>query len=457
MALNSGERQVAPTLQGIRRDHRARYEYAAALLPPRSRVVDLACGIGYGARILADGGHLVEAIDGDAESIDYARHYYAAPEISFGHGDLRYPEAVLAGSYDAAVCFETIEHLADPAPLLRALRARTGLLICSVPNQAVFPFTGQAFHHRHYTRAEFAHLLAETGWDVHAWAGQAGPESGVEPDLEGRTLIAVAVHRAEVSMPVSPPKRQDPVPVPEHVAIVALGPTCERYVDLVKRLGGRHKLADQTWVINALGDVLAHDLVFHMDDVRIQEVRAAAHPDSNIAAMLAWLKTHPGPVMTSRAHPDYPGLVEFPLQDVINALQCDPYFNGTGAYAIAYAIFLGVKKISAFGFDFTYPNAHHAEKGRACVEYLLGIAWARGIDLSLPDTTPLMDRNEPLAQRLYGYDTLDVTIEGDGNGLAKVTMVPHDRLPTAAAVEARYDHTKHPNPLVATSVKAGAA
>jgi hypothetical protein len=41
-----------------------------------------------------------------------------------------------------------------------------------------------------------------------------------------------------------------------------------------------------------------------------------------------------------------------------------------------------VKKISLFGMDFTYPNAHDAEKGRACVEFWLGIAAARGIELA---------------------------------------------------------------------------
>ena len=59
-----------------------------------------------------------------------------------------------------------------------------------------------------------------------------------------------------------------------------------------------------------------------MDDVRIQEVRAAAAPQSNIANMLAWMRRHPGPILTSRIpEPNaYPGLVAFPLEPVINAL-----------------------------------------------------------------------------------------------------------------------------------------
>jgi hypothetical protein len=54
------------------------------------------------------------------------------------------------------------------------------------------------------------------------------------------------------------------------------------------------------------------------------------------------------------------------------------YLNNTGACAVAYAVHIGVKKISLFGCDYTYPNVHDAEKGRACLEFHLGIAKAAG-------------------------------------------------------------------------------
>jgi hypothetical protein len=237
------------------------------------------------------------------------------------------------------------------------------------------------------------------------------------------------------------------MPAPKHVAILGLGPSLESYVDHVKRLGGRHRFCDEVWAINSLGDVLQCDRIFHMDDVRIQEIRAAARPESNIAVMLAWLKTHPGPVYTSFKHPDYPGLVEFPLEEVINALGY-AYFNNTAAYAAALAIHLGVEKISLFGCDYTYPNAHDAEKGRACLEFWLGMAAARGIRLAMPDRTSLMDTIEPEAFRLYGYDAVTVSIDKQADDkFAKVTFTPRV-LPTAEEIEARYDHSKHPNRLM---------
>lgn len=243
------------------------------------------------------------------------------------------------------------------------------------------------------------------------------------------------------------PKTELPSAVPSHVVILGLGPSLEQYVDLVKRLGSRKAFADEVWGINAVADVIHCDRVWHMDDVRVQEIRAQARPQSNIARMLEWMKTHPGPIYTSRPHDDYPGLVAFPLQDVINSCGI-AYFNSTAAYAVAYAVHIGVKKITLFGFDFTYAKAHHAEKGRACVEFHLGIAKARGIVIGLPERTSLMDAVSPFDERIYGYDTLDVEMAGDGDQPVRVTFRPLATLPTADEIERRYDHSKHPNPLV---------
>lgn len=235
---------------------------------------------------------------------------------------------------------------------------------------------------------------------------------------------------------------------PEHVVILGLGPSLEAYVDIVKRLGNRNRLADEVWGINAVGDVIRCDRVFHMDDVGIQQVRADARPESNIAAMLEWLKTHPGPIYTPRLYDGYPGLVEYPLEDVINSVGL-PYFNGTCAYAVALAIHLGAKKISLFGTDYTYANSHLAEKGRACVEFLLGIAFARGIEVCVSEKSSLMDTCEG-GLSLYGYGrfgSLDVEVQHI-DGRAKTVFTERASLPTADEIEAAYSHEKHPSPLV---------
>jgi len=380
-------------------------------------------------------------VDRDKEAISYAEKHYKTSGAVFSQADLS-DGLDLTGFYapdwDAAVSFETIEHIEDPRPLLKSLRQAAPTLLASVPNEEVFPWKNYAFHYRHYTKVEFTELLRECGWEPVEWYGQTGPESEVEPNVNGRTLIAVCERREAV--------QPAPATGPGHVAIVGLGPSISQFVEVTKRLGGRSAFCDEVWGINAVGDVLRCDKVFHMDDIRIQESRAAARPQSNIANMVRWLKGYNGEVITSRAHPDYPCLTEFPLERAINELG-HAYFNNTAAYAVAYAILSGAKKISLFGCDYTYPNAHDAEKGRACVEFWLGYARAKGVKVAMPKTTTLMDALHTEDERLYGYDTVHVEVTGTPGDFT-VSLTERAAVASAEEIEARYDHFAHPNALV---------
>ena len=175
---------------------------------------------------------------------------------------------------------------------------------------------------------------------------------------------------------------------PAHVALVALGPSSHDYIVAAEASGGRSAAFGAVWAVNTYGDVLAHDLLWHMDDVRVQEARAAGNP--KIAAMLAWMRRHPGPIMTSRPHPGYPGLVAYPLEDVVNAVGSD-YFNSTVAYAIAYAIATKVKRLDLFGLDFNWRGSSEVEPGRACCEYWIGRAQLLGVEVKVAPHSTLMD------------------------------------------------------------------
>lgn len=119
-----------------------------------------------------------------------------------------------------------------------------------------------------------------------------------------------------------------------------------------------------------------------------------------------------------------------------------------GINAVGGVIHIGVDKVSLYGCDYTYPNAHDAEKGRGCLEFWLGQAAARGISIALPKNTSLMDALNTRQERLYGYDTLDIAMDVDADNRIRVTQTPHDRRMSADELEARYDHGVHPNALV---------
>lgn len=194
------------------------------------------------------------------------------------------------------------------------------------------------------------------------------------------------------------------------VSIVAQGASLLQYVNECTALGGMPP-TDDVWAINAVGNVIKHDLLFAMDDCRVQESR----PNKNVHRMLGWLKTHPG-FYTSKVYPDYPGAIEYPLEEVAQNIGI-PYFNGTVAYAVAMAIAREYTGISIYGADFSYAHVHKAERGRACVEFLLGIAMSRGIRVHLPHTTTLMDTCEDWSAKCYGQDAYDIEWEVTPDGL----------------------------------------
>ena len=134
----TGERAVeGKTPERIWRDHIARYEFAAGFVAGK-KVLDAACGTGYGAKLLYDSG--AESVTGaaiSAEAVAFAREKYRGES-------LRYVEGALAnipfpgGHFDIAVSFETIEHVADRgaaiAEFCRVLKPG-GVLLISSPNR----------------------------------------------------------------------------------------------------------------------------------------------------------------------------------------------------------------------------------------------------------------------------------------------------------------------------------
>lgn len=195
-------RQMSPTVDGIRRDHVARYEWARRHVSTLAAVgIDAGCGCGYGAEVLRMG---YLGVDKSQEAINFAKQHYGSITRDFVCADLSLEclcDAVLwndGAIFDFACAFEVIEHIEDPLPMLRMLRRVVkpgGVLFASVPNEAGFAFdpVRNPHHFRHYRVEDFETTLADAGWIVAELNGQATRTADVGAWSEGvRTHVVVA-------------------------------------------------------------------------------------------------------------------------------------------------------------------------------------------------------------------------------------------------------------------------
>lgn len=194
--LHSGERIVGDSLDHLDAVHRARYDHIinthiAASCTPK-RLLDIACGIGYGtcmmARAFTDAESFV-GIDVSEDAIDYAQQHYAHDRVRYRSGT----QAVIEPHehFDMITCLETIEHIADDVGFLTDIIAHLqaqGTLWISVPNERVVPLDlGQHnhFHYRHYDYDALEQTLHSLGVHVtQAWhlnASDAQPQIAEGP------------------------------------------------------------------------------------------------------------------------------------------------------------------------------------------------------------------------------------------------------------------------------------
>lgn len=183
-------RQYGISVDMIRWDHVARYIYAAEMIPEGSKVLDLACGCGYGSWLLHGVGNEVTGVDISEEAIEYAKRHYKGPTY------LCQKAEDTNGEWDAIVSFETLEHLDSPLEVLKAVQAP--LIIASVPNEELFKFKPARFagdeypHKRHYTPEEFHNLLNDAGYVVAQRFCQPDKAGEIIEGTQGIFLIYIA-------------------------------------------------------------------------------------------------------------------------------------------------------------------------------------------------------------------------------------------------------------------------
>jgi SAM-dependent methyltransferase len=129
------------------------------------RVVDLACGEGYGSAILAEHAESVVGVDANPEAHEHARLKYAKGNLSFRRALVE--EFEEGAPYDAIVFLQTIEHVEDADALLQrigSLLTPEGCAYVSTPNRLTLappgaPRSDNPWHVREYDPAEYTQLV----------------------------------------------------------------------------------------------------------------------------------------------------------------------------------------------------------------------------------------------------------------------------------------------------------
>lgn len=116
-----GERYIpGQTAQNVREDHERRYWHVRQAIKGK-RILDIACGSGFGIKILSSVSPEIVGIDCSFEAVNFAKRNFMrrtnggvqADAISIPFAD---------NSFDIVVSFETIEHLREPAKFLKEIK-----------------------------------------------------------------------------------------------------------------------------------------------------------------------------------------------------------------------------------------------------------------------------------------------------------------------------------------------
>ena len=124
------------------------------------RVIDMACGEGYGSDVLSRSAASVVGVDANPEAHEHAKVRYSRPGLRFERNMIQ----LFAEPADAVVFLQTIEHVQDPDELLEHFKRISDVAYISTPNVLTLAppgaeRSGNPWHVHEYRAEEFRALL----------------------------------------------------------------------------------------------------------------------------------------------------------------------------------------------------------------------------------------------------------------------------------------------------------
>jgi len=216
--------------------------------------------------------------------------------------------------------------------------------------------------------------------------------------------------------------------MPESVAIVALGPSQKVWIYGNVSYDVKLPRVDEVWSLNKGLRTIKADVGFILDDL-VGEARKSEEYANDIRGFNI-------PIITTTVDHDVKALFptvnlhQYPMEEIIwqagirfgvvsghkPSDLCAPtsaenirtigkdlalHFENSVPMILAYALWLGVRRVYLYGADYTYPGQEANESGRANCEYWVGLCRGQAMQVHICADSTLLDTRNPLT--VYGY------------------------------------------------------
>ncbi len=172
----TGERCIVGQVEKrIEDDHVNRYLFLEPYITNNHKVIDIACGSGFGTKIISRWTNNVFGVDISEEAISHAKNTYHDLDENFTVGNA--VNFSCSEKYDRVVSFETIEHIPEFKKVIQnynKLLTKNGLLFISSPNRLITSPNCRElsdkpknkFHTQEFTIPELTNFVNNFGFQV---------------------------------------------------------------------------------------------------------------------------------------------------------------------------------------------------------------------------------------------------------------------------------------------------